>query len=710
VADAAGAADADAAPTPEQALTARVGRVLTPTYDLDREIGRGGMGIVYRAVDRRLKRAVAVKVLPPDLAFRPDIRSRFLQEAETAAQLSHPNIVPIYTVDERDGLVFFVMAFIDGQTLGQRLKATPGPMPVPAALSILREVGSALAYAHAHGVIHRDIKPDNILLASDGLRALVTDFGIARAVTSSGDSRLTATGVAIGTPAYMSPEQCSGDKEVDGRSDLYSLGVVAYQMLCGSLPFSGGNTAMLLVKQLSETPVPLRQRCPSVPEGVAAAVMRLLAKDPSGRFPDANAFLAALDAGAAAPAGSAAPFAAAPFGAAPPQSAGGPSRPAWSTASPRPIAPPMTPPITPPWQTSPDPRFAARPVSPLPPPGTMLPPLAPPVDVRELVGAYVHDRLNARLDRSLARVDSQISSRSQRKELRRKREELRDRLRHERRDGFLDSDPRIVKIRKFRSMVVSYGGTMVFLAGINLLTSPSFPWCLFPILGMGLSLHKAAGRLWAEGVSMSDVFGKRAREALAHGVMPPTSSLYAGGAAPAPEFPAGYPVGAATQDTADALANASASRLAPPAILAGPYGAAVRRAALDRDRIHDLVDHLDAARREMAPNARTAADGLADQVGGLAMALHRIDVETPAAQQPALAERRDEMVAQLDRAGLTLQTLYLDLLRLRMSDAGASADTLSTATEQASALSRDIGYVLGAADELRSIDGTARGK
>jgi serine/threonine protein kinase len=708
VADAAGAADADAALTPEQALTARVARVLAPTYDLDREIGRGGMGIVYRALDRRLKRAVAVKVLPPDLAFRSDIRSRFLQEAETAAQLSHPNIVPIYTVDERDGLVFFVMAFIDGQTLAQRLKAAPGPMPVPAALVILREVGSALAYAHAHGVIHRDIKPDNILLATDGLHALVTDFGIARAVTSSGDSRLTATGVAIGTPAYMSPEQCSGDKEVDGRSDLYSLGVVAYQMLCGSLPFSGGNTAMLLVKQLSETPVPLRQRCPTVPEGVAAAVMRLLAKEPSARFPDANAFLAALDAAAAAPAGSPAPFVPAPFGA-PPQTGGGPSRPAWNTASPRPIAPsmmPSAPPITPPWQTSPDPRFTARPVAPLPPPGTTLPPLAPPVDVRGFAGAYAY----ARVDDALHQIDARLSTRRQRKELKRQRDELRDRVRHERDDGFLDSDPRIVKIRKFRSMVVSYGGTMVFLAGINILTSPGFPWCLFPILGMGLSLHKAAGRLWADGVSMSDVFGKRAREALAHGVMPPTSSLYAGGAAPAPGFQTGYPVGVVSQQTADALANASAARLAPPAVLAGPYGAAVRRAALDRDRIHDLVDHLDAARREMAPNARTAADGLADQVGGLAMALHRIDVETPVAQQPALSERRDQMVAQLDRAGLTLQTLYLDLLRLRMSDAGTGADTLSTATEQASALSRDIGYVLGAADELRSIDGTARGK
>jgi serine/threonine protein kinase len=691
-ASAPGAPDANAALTPEQALTARVARVLAPTYDLDREVGRGGMGIVYRAVDRRLKRAVAVKVLPPDLAFRSDIRSRFLQEAETAAQLSHPNIVPIYTVDERDGLVFFVMAFIDGQTLAQRLKAMPGPMPVPAALAILREVGAALAYAHAHGVIHRDIKPDNILIAMDGSRALVTDFGIARAVTSSGDSRLTATGVAIGTPAYMSPEQCSGDKEVDGRSDLYSLGVVAYQMLCGSLPFSGGNTATLLVKQLSETPVPLRQRCPTVPEGVAAAVMRLLAKDPAGRFADANAFLAALD----APPGAAA-------SAATPRSAASPAPPpSWSPASPRPIGPP----ITPPWQTAPDPRFASRPLPPLPPPGASLPPLAPPVDVRD-IPAYVRSTIHDAIVRNTADAIGQSTeglSRRDRKALRRKREELRDQARRDRDDGFLDTDPRIVKIRKFRSMVVSYSGTMIFLAAINLLTSPSFPWCLFPILGMGLSIHKAAGRLWADGVSMSDVFGKRAREALAHGVMPATSSLYSGGAASA-GIPTGYP-----GEAADMLANASAARLAPPAVLAGPHGAAVRRAALDRDRIHDLVDHLDAARREMAPNARAAADGLADQVGGLAMALHRIDVETPAAQQPALAERRDEMVAQLDRAGLTLQTLYLDLLRLRMSDAGASADTLSTATEQASALSRDIGYVLGAADELRAIDSTGRPK
>ena len=249
------------ASTADTELLARVEQVLSPTFELDREIGRGGMGIVYLARDRRLKRGVAIKVLPPELSFRSDIRSRFLREAETAAQLSHPNIVPIFTVDEREGLVFFVMAYIDGDTLARRLEGN-ARVPVPEARRLLTEVASALAYAHSRGVIHRDIKPDNILLSSDGGRAMVTDFGIARAIsnTSGADSRLTATGVAIGTPTYMSPEQCAGDREVDGRSDLYSLGVVAYQMLSGDVPFRGTGTGALLVKHISEKPVPILER------------------------------------------------------------------------------------------------------------------------------------------------------------------------------------------------------------------------------------------------------------------------------------------------------------------------------------------------------------------------------------------------------------------------------------------------------------------
>ena len=273
-------------------LRSLVERALTANYELDRELGRGGMGIVYRARDRRLKRMVAIKVLPPELGFRGEIKSRFLREAETAAQLSHPNIVPIYSVDEREGLVFFVMTCVDGDTLAKRL-AEQGPLPAEEARRILREVADALAYAHARGVIHRDIKPDNILLGEGG-RAMVTDFGIARAIQEGADSRLTATGVAIGTPAYMSPEQAAGDREIDGRSDLYSLGVVGYQMLTGQLPFQANSTPAMLMKHITERPAPIEQLRAGVPADLSAAVMTMLEKDPAQRFPTASALSAVL--------------------------------------------------------------------------------------------------------------------------------------------------------------------------------------------------------------------------------------------------------------------------------------------------------------------------------------------------------------------------------------------------------------------------------
>jgi serine/threonine-protein kinase len=254
------------------------------------------MGIVYSARDKRLKREIAVKVLPPELSFRADIRQRFLREAETAAQLNHPNIVPIYTVEERENLVYFVMAYIKGDNLGQRLQQH-GPIPPVEVRRILREVADALAYAHHRNVIHRDIKPDNIIIDEETGRAMVTDFGIARALTDSGDSRLTATGMAIGTPAYMSPEQSAGDQAIDGRSDLYSLGVVGYQMLCGQPPFVASNTPSMLVKHLSEKPIPVDERWPDLPPDLSRAVMMCLEKDPADRFPSAAAFAVALDGG-----------------------------------------------------------------------------------------------------------------------------------------------------------------------------------------------------------------------------------------------------------------------------------------------------------------------------------------------------------------------------------------------------------------------------
>ena len=283
-------------------LRAHIERVLSAHYELDREIGRGGFGVVYRAKDRRLKRTVAIKILPPELAFRSEIKTRFLREAETAAQLNHPNIVPIYSVDEAEGIVYFAMAYVAGDNLAKRLH-DKGVLTVDETRRILRDVADALAYAHERGVIHRDIKPDNILLDAESGRPMVTDFGIARAVSDGGDSRLTATGMAIGTPAYMSPEQAAGEREIDGRSDLYALGILGYQMLVGEPPFMASSTPAILVKHISERPVPIEQRRADVPEDLARAIMMLLEKDPANRFPSASALVSALENGGFAPGG-----------------------------------------------------------------------------------------------------------------------------------------------------------------------------------------------------------------------------------------------------------------------------------------------------------------------------------------------------------------------------------------------------------------------
>jgi len=253
------------------------------------------MGVVYRAKDRRLKRTVAIKVLPPELAFRSEIKTRFLREAETAAQLNHPNIVDIYAVDEAESLVFFVMAYITGDNLAKRVH-DHGALSIDETRRILRDVADALAYAHERGVIHRDIKPDNILIDAQSGRPMVTDFGIARAITE-GDSRLTATGIAIGTPTYMSPEQAAGERTIDGRSDLYSLGILGYQMLTGEPPFIANSTPAILVKHISERPIPIEQRRVDVPEDLANVIMMLLEKEPANRFPSAGAVVTALDTG-----------------------------------------------------------------------------------------------------------------------------------------------------------------------------------------------------------------------------------------------------------------------------------------------------------------------------------------------------------------------------------------------------------------------------
>jgi len=279
----------------DRALQERLAQAFAGAFTIESEVGRGGMGIVYRAHDEKLKRTVAVKVLPPELAYRRDIRARFIREAETAARLSHPNIVPIHAVGEANDLVYFVMGYVDGESLALRIKRR-GRLSLEEARRIMRETSDALAAAHQQGVIHRDVKPDNILLEGTRGRVMVTDFGIAKALSAEGGT-LTDTGIAIGTPAFMSPEQAAGERVIDGRSDVYSLGVVAYQMITGELPFQAPTVPGLLMKQISTPATPVDRLRPETPRELALTVMRCLEKDPGDRWPSADALRRALETG-----------------------------------------------------------------------------------------------------------------------------------------------------------------------------------------------------------------------------------------------------------------------------------------------------------------------------------------------------------------------------------------------------------------------------
>ena len=259
-------------------------------YALERELGRGGMAVVYLARDVRLDRPVAIKLLPPELAAHDKLRDRFMREARTAARLSHPHIVAIHSVDEVRGYVFYVMSYVDGETLAERV-ANRGPLPPREASRLLQEVAGALAAAHSHGVVHRDVKPGNILLERATGRAMVTDFGIARMANGGGGE--TAVGELLGTPEYMSPEQAGGEA-VDARSDLYSLGVVAYYMVSGQLPFTAPTIQAVLAKQLTQVPPPIASVAPGIPPSLANAIDTCLLKEPSRRFQSAEAFSAAL--------------------------------------------------------------------------------------------------------------------------------------------------------------------------------------------------------------------------------------------------------------------------------------------------------------------------------------------------------------------------------------------------------------------------------
>jgi eukaryotic-like serine/threonine-protein kinase len=675
--------------TADPQLQARVAQVIAPAFVVEGEIGRGGNGIVYKARDVRLKRTVAVKLLPPELAYRAEIRTRFLQEAQTAAQLSHPNIVPIYTVDEKDGLVYFVMGFVDGESLGSRLRAQ-GPVAAPESKRILREVGEALSYAHARGVIHRDIKPDNILLGTDG-RAMVTDFGIARAIdeTTGGGTRLTATGMAIGTPAYMSPEQCAGDRTIDGRSDLYSLGVVGYQMLSGVPPFTGSSTPALLIKQISEAPVPLRERRPDVPEPLARVIMVLLAKAPTDRFADARAFVAALDGGPV------------------------PDLPA------QPVAP----------------TIAAAPVASSVAQGTVSPPPLPPVFSEADIARWNDPKVAKfrRRFRTFIAVNAVIVVIAL----------------------FGNSD--LLSVTAIWSMLEAYWYARLWADGFDwrdVFKQPRDRF-FFDVAAEAIDDTRAMfDKKRRDEVRERERVRQLQRKVTEERVVPPPPA--SASAIPSPRVTASAPAAgnaellrqqarearraekaaARVSGGGDAISQEAAALVAPE-VLSGAHGPIVKRAVADRSAVREIYEKLGPADRALLPNdVIPTVNGLVDRIASLATALQRLDVEvTPdaiptldariaaATAEPAspdrerklallkrtraslgdLVERRATMFAQLENAGLGLQNLRFDLLKLRSHGVQSALDDVTSATQEARALSREIGHVLNVAEELKAI-------
>ena len=644
--------------TPQDALYDRLVAAVGDHYLVEAELGRGGMAVVYRALDLRLNRRVAIKVLPPELAFNPSVRSRFMREAQMAAQLAHPNIVPIYAVDERDreGLVYFVMALVDGESLASRLRRE-GALRLEETRVIVADVADALDYAHRHGVVHRDIKPDNILLDRRTGRPQVTDFGIARAAAE--ESRLTVTGASVGTPAYMSPEQAMGDRDVDGRSDIYSLGIVAYQMLAGEAPFKAINTPAMLMKQVSEAPPPLKARRHDVPDSLAAAVERALAKRPDDRWQSAadmrDAFLERALQRSYGPL---------PNG----------NRPSRAAAATVPGAREIVPVV---------PR-GAFPPSPAAPP----PPAAP----------------------YLSGPPAGMSRRERKEWYREHRHVLRDHGRGQ--WGSKDSsDERLQsKISKFRRNLVAYPATSMMLLGINVATSGGDPpWFIFPTMGLMLGLVYQAGWLWGEGVSL--------KQALKGPVRTPQSVEAA-----LPE-----------DDEEERRSEPNVSR----EIIQGPHGPVIRRAFESRDVISDMLRRMTPKEREMLPADLTATvDALVERVTSVGTTLHRLDRdasgeqlgsldervaalkrESPSPERDRrltllerqratlndLLERRAALLAQLESASLALDNLKLDLVRFRSAGVSSALEDVTSATREARAVSRDIGHLLEAQDEMRKL-------
>ena len=624
-------------------LRERISAAIGAQYRIDHEIGRGGMSVVYRAHDLRLNRAVAIKVLPPELALDPAVRSRFTREAQTSAQLSHPHIVPIYDVGEGDGIAYFVMALVTGGNLASHLEQRP-LRGVDEVRRILAEVADALAYAHVRGVIHRDIKADNILLESEGGRAMVTDFGIARAM--EGGARLTQTGIAVGTPTYMSPEQAVGDRQVDGRSDVYSLGVVGYQMLTGRVPFTASNSMALLLKHVSERPQPILELRPETPRSLAEAVERALAKAPEARWSTAAAFSEALVAGA-----------------------GGS---AWRVEAREPVR-----------YTSPIPRSARRDAQPV---------------ARSAGGAAA-----ASLERAPEPPDGiemeqphlAVLTADQRKDLLlwNGRVNLFDRVKFARRYALLTG-------------AMSIAGFFGFAWGV----ADAPPMVLSPLVPayMWLKLWRRGRSLRESGLQLKRVFLRlRTRAAfpapLSPAPVPSERELAKLVARPllAGEF--GPTIRRAAADRAaieDIVAKLSkADRELLPEIKP-TTGALFERVVTLAQTLHRMENDIDTTLLSEL-NARIGAlrdDADAPEEQRRVTLLRR---QRDTLQD--LANRRATLIRQMESAGLSLGNLRLDLIKLRATGVESSLSDVSFATQQARVLSNEIGIALAAVAEAREL-------
>jgi serine/threonine-protein kinase len=633
---------------PTSALAPRLSEALGNAFTIEGEIGRGGMGVVYRARDERLKRRVAIKVLPPELAFQAEIRARFTREAETAARLSHPHIVPIYTVGEGNGLVYFVMGYVDGESLAARLKRR-GKLPVEEVRRIMKEVADALSAAHALSVIHRDIKPDNILLDGTRGRVMVTDFGIAKAMSAGSGATLTSAGVAIGTPQYMSPEQAAGEKEIDGRSDLYSLGIVTYQMLTGELPFTAPTVAGILMKQITEMPPSLEARRPDVPEDLALAVIRCLEKDPENRWPSADALRRALESRTVTgyrPTGQ--------------TRRGAAQRPSESRRLAGDLGPPRGGALAP-------------------------PPSRQPLPGRPSGGEDWRNRLDRHMERASRRME---------------------------RGGKKEDTPLPVPdtgepliVQKTRAQFARWAAVTGGCFMINLATNQlSPPWFLFVMAGMGFGLVNNYAKLWQAGYTWRDVLNRPPAPDAVRVPGAKGARISRQLAAPRPDE-YGQQLGSVLQAHTDRGAilkllerMSQAERQMLPEDVQGTVDALYQRATelartlhamdsnLDTEGVTRIEERMQALQREPDDEERRRRMGL---------------LERQKKTITDLRGRRDQIASQLESCILAMQNVRFDLLRLRSADAAAALGDLTMATQQARALSRDVDNAIVAASEIR---------